>query len=433
MFTDLTMLMDKAVQRVKEIEEAENFVRDHYLQTRTALIGMGYSEEDAERRAGVRIFDEPPGSFNLNTAGIAADSGTWDSDLGMANEYIAKMGHGFGNGFWGEPMQDTFRLALEGVEKVVHSSSTMLYGALDNDDFFMYMGGLASAVRAVDGTTPDMVVTNTRNPANPEMTRIERFIGGELRTRYVNPQWITGMQAEGYAGARAMAEFTEYLWGWNATVPDVIDEFMWQETFEVYVQDRHELDMQAFFDEASPYAFQDMVARMLETVRKDYWQPEDNVVAELIESYADSVARHDIACTAVSCGNARLMEYVLDQGAALGVDQASLDNFRQALESVTLQDVRAAAEAMREFAANNDALIDQMFNGTGAATSGLDGFRMEPIPFQNQPLVNAPSLTSQPLTRSLAILFQVLIVVTLVVWWLRHRRRANVVINNTGN
>ncbi len=91
----------------------------------------------------MRIFDEPPGQFNLNTSTIAAHSGTWDTDKGMADDYIRKLGHGYGNGFWGEPMEDVFRLALSGTEKIVHSSSTMLYGALDNDDMFMYMGGLA--------------------------------------------------------------------------------------------------------------------------------------------------------------------------------------------------------------------------------------------------------------------------------------------------
>ena len=69
----------------------------------------------------------------------------------MADDYIRKLGHGYGNGFWGEPMADVFRMALSGTEKVVHSSSTMLYGALDNDDMFMYMGGLAAAIRSIDG------------------------------------------------------------------------------------------------------------------------------------------------------------------------------------------------------------------------------------------------------------------------------------------
>src|SRR5690606_26219157 len=170
---------------------------------------------------------EPPGTYNLNTARIATASGTWDSDLGMANDYLKKMGHGFGNGFWGEPMEDTFRLALSGTEKVVHSNSTNLYGALDNDDFYMYMGGLATAVRSLDGQTPELLVTNTRNPSQPEMTGIDEFIGREFRSRYVNPRWIEGMQQEGYAGAAEMAKFVDYLWGWDATATDVVDDGMW--------------------------------------------------------------------------------------------------------------------------------------------------------------------------------------------------------------
>ena len=247
MFNNITVLMDKAVQKVKALEEAENFVRRHYLDTKAALIRKGYSEEDADKRAGVRIFDEPPGIFNLNTSTIAAASGTWDSDKGMADDYIHKMGHGFGNGFWGEPMEDVFRMALSGTEKVVHSSSTMLYGALDNDDMFMYMGGLANAIKSLDGKSPDLVVTNTRDPSKPEMTSMDKFIGTEFRSRYVNPTWIEGMKKEGYAGAGAMREFVEYLWGWNATVPDLIDGNMWKETFDVYVQDKHKLGMKEFF------------------------------------------------------------------------------------------------------------------------------------------------------------------------------------------
>src|SRR5690606_30742556 len=97
------------------------------------------------------------------------------------------------------------------------------------------------------------------------------FIATEFSSRYVNPTWIEGMQAEGYAGARTMVEFIEYMWGWDATVTEVVDERMWQEAFEVYVQDKHDLDMREFFETESPYAFQDVAARMLETIRKDYW------------------------------------------------------------------------------------------------------------------------------------------------------------------
>ncbi len=368
MFNNVTRLMDEAVQRVKVLDEAENFVRRHYLATRGALIDLGYSEEDADRRAGVRIFDEPPGIFNLNTSGIAAASGTWDSDQGMADEYLSKMGHGYGNGFWGEPMEDVFRLALSGTEKVVHSSSTMLYGALDNDDFYMYMGGLATAIRSIDGESPELVVTNTRDPGNPEMTSIDKFLGTEFRSRYVNPTWIEGMQREGYAGAGEMRAFVEYLWGWDATVPESVDDAMWQESFEVYVEDKHDLDMKAFFDLESPFAYQDMTARMVETIRKDYWNADEETTRRLLSEYVESVATFGVGCAGHTCGNPRLLQYVLDEGAVMNIP--ALDTFRTAMEEAIGTDIATAAAAAVDFVRRNEARPATM-------TRNLEGFRMD--------------------------------------------------------
>lgn len=369
MFNNVTRLMDEAVQRVKLLDEAENFVRRHYLATKAALIDLGYSEEDADRRAGVRIFDEAPGIFNLNTSGIVAASGTWDSDQGMADEYLSKMGHGYGNGFWGEPMVDVFRLALSGTEKVVHSSSTMLYGALDNDDFFMYMGGLATAVRSIDGETPELVVTNTRDPGHPEMTSIDKFLGTEFRSRYVNPTWIEGMQREGYAGAGEMRAFVEYLWGWDATVPESVDDAMWQESFEVYVEDKHDLDLKAFFDASSPFAYQDLTARMVETIRKEYWDADDETTARLLSEYVESVATHGVGCAGHTCGNPRLLQYVVDQGAVMNIP--SLETFRTAMEEAIGIDIATAAAAAEEFVLRNEARAEMTL------TRNLEGFRMD--------------------------------------------------------
>lgn len=355
MFNNVTRLMDQAVQKVKALEEAENYVRKHYLATKAVLMTRGYSEEDADRRAGVRIFDEPPGTFNLNTSGIVAASGTWDSDKGMADDYLRKLGHAYGNGFWGEPMEDVFRLALSGTEKIVHSSSTMLYGALDNDDMFMYMGGLATAIRNIDGTSPELVVTNTRDPGRPEMTSIDKFIGTEFRSRYVNPTWIEGMKKEGYAGAGAMRDFVEYLWGWDATATETIDAAMWQETFAVYVQDKHELGMKDFFEERSPLAYQDMTARMIETIRKGYWSPDAATRATLLAEYVASVNAHGTSGAEHTTGNPRLSRFVMEQGRAAGIPVPVLDGFQRAMERATGGSVTAAAQAAEAFARRNDA------------------------------------------------------------------------------
>lgn len=394
MFNNVTVLMDRAVQRAKDMDEADNVVRRHYLATRAALVAKGYAEEDADRLAGVRIFDEPPGSFNLNTSGIVAASGSWDSEAGMANEYIRKMGHGYGNGFWGESMEDVFRLALADVETVVHSSSTMLYGALDNDDMFMYMGGLATAVRSISGTTPDAVVTNTRDPGRPEMTRLDKFVGQEFRTRYVNPTWIRGMQAEGYAGAGAIREFVEYMWGWDATLDKVVDDRMWQETFETYVEDKHDLGMQAFFEEKSPFAYQDITARMIETIRKDHWNADEATRSRLLQEYVDSINRHGVNCTEVSCGNARMLEYVMQEAARANVPAPDIASARAALEQAMGRTIEVAADDLRAFARRNDAAEDAVQSASRAAVAAYRATLEQAAPPQQTETEEAPQPSS---------------------------------------
>lgn len=355
LFANLTRLMDTAVQRVKALEEPDNQVRKHYLEIKQALIERGVPEEDADKMAGVRIFDEPPGRFNLNTSGIVAASGSWDSDAGFANEYINKMGHGYGNGYWGQPMPDVFKMALSGVETVVHSNSTTLYGALDNDDMFMYMGGLATAIRSLDGKSPELVVTDSRDPGNPAMRSIDEFLGREFRSRYVNPTWIRGMQKEGYAGAGAIREFVEYLWGWDATVTETVDDAMWQETYETYVRDKHELGMKDYFESASPFAYQDITARMIETVRKGNWQAGAETRATLVREYLDSVTRHGVNCTGVSCGNPRLLRYVMEEAQRAGVPAPVTQQARAALEKAMGRPIEEAAAELEAFARRNDA------------------------------------------------------------------------------
>lgn len=354
MFNNVTRMMDEAVQKAKAMDEADNVVRRHYLSTKAALIARGYSEGEAERHAGVRIFDEPPGRFDLNTSNIVAASGTWDTDRGMADEYISKLGHGYGNGFWGEAMPEVFRMALSGTDQVVHSSSTMLYGALDNDDMFMYMGGLAAAIRNIDGKTPDLMVTNTRNPSKPAMTSMDEFIGTEFRSRYVNPTWIEGMKKEGYAGAGEMRAFVENLWGWKATTPELIDDAMWRETFSVYVEDKHRLGLKEFFEKESPFAYQDMTARMLETIRKGYWNADDATRARLLKEYVESVKRHGASCAEHTCGNPRLLEFVLEQGRAANIPAPDLEQFRSAMEKMLERNITAAASAAKAFVQKNE-------------------------------------------------------------------------------
>jgi len=319
-------------------------------------------------------------------------------------------------------MEDVFRLALSGTEKIVHSSSTMLYGALDNDDFYMYMGGLATAVRNMDGTTPEMVVTNTRDPGRPEMTAIQKFIGTEFRSRYVNPTWIEGMQKEGYAGAGEMRAFTEYLWGWDATAPEVIDDAKWKETFDVYVEDKHNLGMEQFFETNSPFAYQDMTARMVETIRKGYWEADRATETKLLEEYVASVNRNGVGCAEFTCGNPQLQKYVLDEGLRAGIPVPALDGFRRAMEAATGAGIESGVEDAESFVAENDAEMARNLETIPARSRiarQLEGYVMD----QQADSEQSPTRPNIGATRTefVVLLTSAPVLLLLLLWRRRHR------------
>ncbi len=310
-FAELERHIDRAVQMVEQLDEPDNFVRKHYLETRAELIRRGVEPALAGRFAGVRIFDEPPGRYDLNVSRMAKASGAWESDSVVAEEYLRRMSHGYGHGFWGEPMGEVYRMTLKGTSTVVHSRSTAIYGTLDNDDFFMYAGGLTRAIQELDGKSPDLQVMNLMDPSKPRMDSIDRVMGIEMKSRYLNPKWIAGMKAEGYEGAARMGDFVENLWGWQVVKRDVVDEAKWREVYEVYVKDKYNLDMKKFFVKKNPWAYQSITARMLEAIRKEYWKPGDPEVAKtLAREYVTSVLESGLACSEHVCNNPLLDKLV---------------------------------------------------------------------------------------------------------------------------
>jgi cobaltochelatase CobN len=318
-------------------------------------------------------------------------------------------------------MEDTFRLALSGTDAVVHSSSTSLYGALDNDDMFMYMGGLSNAIKNIDGgKTPDMLVANTRDPGKPKMSTLDDFIGMEFRSRYVNPTWIEGMKKEGYAGAGAMREFVEYMWGWDATVTSVIDDKMWKETFDVYVEDKHKLGMKEFFETKSPYAYQDITARMVETVRKGYWKADAKTEKKLLEEFMKSVKEHGVGCSGNTCGNPRLMKYMTEQAKALGVPTPLIDNMQEAVEKATGKQVSQAAKEVEDFVRQNEKGAKEVSEQV-PTKAPLEGYEMEVERRDMAP--RQSSSASSPNDWSVAVVGLPLLA-ALLVWRQKNAKRA---------
>ena len=303
MFPDKLIFLDKAVQKAMAQTDMENFLAKNRAKIKATLVASGMDEAEADTQSRFRIFTEETGSYGNGVAEMAGNSGMWESDEEISRVYMNKTQFAVGQGQWAVPVMAAFKENLRDVDIAVHSRSSNVYGLIDTDDFFMYLGGMSLAVKNIKGSAPDTRVTLHRRKDEIKVEDVARTIGREMRTRYLNPQWIEGMKKENYAGARQMSEFVENLWGWQVTAPASVSQAQWQQIHEVYVEDKYGQEVKAFLNEHNPWAYQSMTARMLEAVRKGYWAAEKTVSTKLAAEYAVNVVEKGVACCDHTCNN----------------------------------------------------------------------------------------------------------------------------------
>ncbi len=311
LFSDKMEFLDEAVQLALRQTDIENLIALNSRKIKLRLLEQGLSEKEAAALSRLRIFSAPPGAYGTGVSEMAGASGIWEDEKEVLGVYENRIGYAFGGGHWGIPARAALAANLAGVEVALHSRSSNVYGLLDNDDMFQYLGALSMAVRLESGKAPQTLVTQQQKPGQLQVEDMGKTLGREMRSRYLNPQWIKGMKKEGYAGAREMAHFVEYLWGWEMTTPDKVADTAWEQSYEVYVEDKYGLELNDFFRKASPWAYQSITARMLETVRKGYWQVPEKVRQKLAAEYAVSVVEKGVACCDHTCNNPLLHQMVV--------------------------------------------------------------------------------------------------------------------------
>lgn len=336
LFSQVMKLLDEAVTVAREQDDADSPIREHVRATVADLLAQGVPEARARQLAGVRMFSVPSGAYGTNLEKIVPLSNTYGqgaaAEKKISDVYFMRMHHAFGQGLWGESAGDTpglgvalFRGALRGAQAAVHSRSSNVFAALDGDDFYQYLGGTAMAIRQVNGSTPEVYVTNMANPKQPRNESLERYLGRELRSRYLNPKWIDAMMKEGYAGAKFVNQVVEHLWGWQVTVPEAVDGAKWQEMYETWVADRHQLGIrQKFRDAKNLRAYQTIVDRMLTAVRKGYWKASDDTVAALERVNRETIDEAGVGCYRDTCSSEDIVALAEAQDRAAGAEARAM-------------------------------------------------------------------------------------------------------------
>ena len=337
--------LSKAIVKVAMLREPNNFLQQHADELKVKLIEKGFKEEDAAKYSRVRFFANESGVYGTNLPDATLASDTWDSDESMVKTYLSRMGHLFGTEAGTRNVKlkniDLFAENLKGTKAAVLSRSSNLHGILTVDHPFEYLGGIGQAVRYLDGKTPELYIANLRDTKNFKNETAAEFIAKELRTRYYHPNWVQEMMDEGYSGALEILDVVNNFWGWNVMSPEAVRADQWQEMFEIYVEDKLELGVDEWFKEVQPAAIAQISERMLEAVRKGYWEAAEETVKALTEKYLEIIQENDIYTP-----NEKFKEYLQTQATGFGLDTTMLQALNERQAKPNQETAEATAEVV---------------------------------------------------------------------------------------
>ncbi|WP_445474462.1 cobaltochelatase subunit CobN [Methanococcoides methylutens] len=376
--------IDRAVRMAAQANDTAgypNYVMEDSMSIYDSLMATGnYTEKEARALSMTRVFGPPEGMWGIGGLISATQAtGTWEDEDKLADLYIGSMSNPYGEDVWGGQEVDAFRHALDGTEAVMFSRSgndNRGGGSVIFDHVFEFFGGMGMAVRDISGTTPEMYIVNLRNPdPNAATTEtLSQFLIRDLRAKYYNPKWIEGMMGNEYAGAREMSSMLEDFWGLEVMLPEHVTDDMWNEMYEVYVQDKYELGLDEYFNKENPWARQSMTATMLEAARKGYWDASDEILQSLTQEYVESVVENGVTCCHHTCGNPLLDEYVKGIMSVPGVVSEDVaENYSKLMNETTQRDIQtSSASTEKDHSSGGSGTAKVVESGSGNQTHTMD-------------------------------------------------------------
>ncbi|MHB0806929.1 cobaltochelatase subunit CobN [Stutzerimonas nitrititolerans] len=88
----------------------------------------------------------------------------------------------------------------------------------------------------------------------------------------------------------------------------------WDEFKAVYVDDRLDLGINQWFEQHHPQAQAQLIERLLEAARKEYWDTDAQTLQQLAQRWPDLAERHDVVSD-----NAKFNEYVEQAASGFGL------------------------------------------------------------------------------------------------------------------
>ncbi|MEH2510945.1 cobaltochelatase CobN [Nitrobacteraceae bacterium AZCC 1564] len=318
-FDGFMRLLADAIVRLAALDEPDNAVARNTKDVARTLVAHGIAAPRAAELAALRIFSNAPGDYGTSLPGSVQQSTTWDKEGPLAEAFLDRLQYAYGAKDWGTRVDGGNLLAeqLKGTQAAVLSRSSKLHGVLSTDHPFEYLGGLSLAIRHLDDKRPSLYIADLREQTS-RITSAARFLADEMRTRTLNPHWISGMQQEGYAGTLELLNAVNNLFGWQVTDPGTVRADQWQAIHDTFIRDLRQLGLTAWFEQHNPTAQAQIVERMIEAIRKGYWDATEQTRRELIERWRELTEQHG-----VNVGEPATRAFIADMAAGFGLQSAT--------------------------------------------------------------------------------------------------------------
>lgn len=300
----------------------DNYVAKGRNDAERVLLDKGFSPKEAREYATQRVFGGANGMYGTGITAMVESGDRWENESEIANVYLNNMGATYGNEKdFGGFKPGIFEAALQNTEAVVQPRQSNTWGALSLDHVYEFMGGISLTVRNVTGNDPDAYFNDLRNRHQARVQGLKSAIGVETRSTLFNPVYMKEQMKEGASAANAMSETIRNTYGWNVMKPKAIDNEIWDQYYEVFVNDKLNVGVREFFERENPAALQEATAVMMETARKGYWKATPEQLRNIAALHSELVEKYDAGCSGFVCDNAKLRTFIGEQLSAESAKQ----------------------------------------------------------------------------------------------------------------
>ena len=298
-------LRDIADSRLKLITEAirlaataeagdcdyRNYVSEGVQAQEQQLLAKGVVPERARELSTLRVFGPLNGGYSTGMMDLVEQGDKWSGREEIVRQYLNNMGAAYGDEqHWGAFEPHLFASALGQTDVVVQPRQSNTWGPLSLDHVYEFTGGISLVVKSLTGKEPEALLADYRNPRCRRMQNLREAIDIEARTTLLNPTYIRERMKGDEGTAHMFGEMFRNIFGWSTTRPSALDSQLYDQLYQLYVEDTEHLGIREFFQQKNPAAYQSMTDVLLEGARKGYWQPDANQAQRLV-SMRDHLVR----------------------------------------------------------------------------------------------------------------------------------------------